>query len=106
MAVFKKVRSRSGSFVFDALLGDEIININLQTVKGKSVDEVCQIMEQLTGHVTFVVIASGKTNERNVENDITHVRTLFSYNPESDEYIPCKELGLFFSKGQILKIHK
>lgn len=86
--------------------GDEIININLQTVKGKSVDEVCQIMEQLTGHVTFVVIASGKTNERNVENDITHVRTLFSYNPESDEYIPCKELGLFFSKGQILKIHK
>lgn len=86
--------------------GDEIININQQTVRGKTVDEVCHIMEQLSGHVTFVVIASGRANERNVENDVTHVRTLFSYNPESDEYSPCKELGLFFSKGQILKVHK
>merc|ERR1712227_861084 len=41
-----------------------------------------------------------------VENDSFNVRTLYDYNPDADEYIPCKELGLFFKKGEILKIHR
>ena len=64
-------------------------------------------MEEITGHVTFVVISKGPPlNERPVENEMFHVRTLFDYNPDADEYIPCKELGLFFKKGEILKIHR
>merc|ERR1712048_871251 len=86
--------------------GDEIVNINTQTIHGKTVDEVCEIMEEITGHVTFVVISNGGPPERSVENEMFHVRTLFDYNPDADDYIPCKELGLFFKKGEILKIHR
>ena len=34
----------------------------------------------------------------------TFVRTLFSYNPNEDEQHPCKEAGLQFSDGDILKV--
>ena len=82
------------------------MNINTQTIHGKTVDEVCDIMENMTGHVTFVVISHGGPPERSVEKEMFHVRTLFDYNPDADDYIPCKELGLFFKKGEILKIHR
>lgn len=31
-----------------------------------------------------------------------HLRALFSYEPEDDLYIPCRELGINFVKGDIL----
>merc|ERR1712227_66540 len=85
--------------------GDEIVCINTQIVHGKTVDEVCEIMEEITGHVTFIVIPT-VSHEKSVENESFNVRTLYDYNPDADEYIPCKELGLFFKKGEILKIHR
>jgi MAGUK p55 subfamily member 5 len=33
-----------------------------------------------------------------------HVRALYSYDPEEDRYIPCRELGISFLKGDILHI--
>ena len=33
-----------------------------------------------------------------------NVRALFSYDPEDDPYIPCRELGLSFLKGDILHV--
>lgn len=33
-----------------------------------------------------------------------HIRALFNYVPQEDIYIPCKELGLGFHKGDILHI--
>lgn len=33
-----------------------------------------------------------------------HLRALFNYSPRDDLYIPCKELGLEFSKGDILHV--
>lgn len=35
---------------------------------------------------------------------MTHIRALFNYVPQDDLYIPCKELGLSFSKGDILHV--
>jgi hypothetical protein len=32
------------------------------------------------------------------------VKAFFDYNPENDPYIPCKEAGLCFQKGDILHI--
>ena len=63
-------------------------------------------MEKIIGNVTFVVISNGGPPERSVENEMFHVRTLFDYNPDADDYNPCKELGLFFKKGEVLKIHR
>jgi hypothetical protein len=33
-----------------------------------------------------------------------HMRALFNYSPQDDLYIPCKELGLEFHKGDILHV--
>jgi len=33
-----------------------------------------------------------------------HVRALFSYDPEEDNLIPCRELGIMFRKGDVLHI--
>ena len=33
-----------------------------------------------------------------------HVRAHFDYDPEDDVYIPCRELGLSFRKGDVLHI--
>ncbi len=33
-----------------------------------------------------------------------HFRALFSYTPQEDLFIPCKELGISFNKGDILRI--
>jgi len=85
--------------------GDEIVCINTQIVHGKTVDEVCEIMEEITGHVTFITIPTSN-HEKSVENESFNVRTMYDYNPDADEYIPCKELGLFFKKGEILKIYR
>jgi len=71
----------------------------------KTLCSVCEIMEDITGHVTFIVIPT-VSHEKSVENESFNVRTLYDYNPDADEYIPCKELGLFFKKGEILKIHR
>ena len=62
-------------------------------------------MEEITGHVTFITIPTSN-HEKSVENESFNVRTMYDYNPDADEYIPCKELGLFFKKGEILKIYR
>lgn len=33
-----------------------------------------------------------------------HVKALFNYDPEDDLYIPCRELGVSFMKGDILHV--
>ena len=35
---------------------------------------------------------------------LIHIRALFNYVPQEDIYIPCKEIGLGFNKGDILHI--
>ena len=34
----------------------------------------------------------------------THMKALFHYDPEDDLYIPCRELGISFLKGDILHV--
>jgi hypothetical protein len=38
------------------------------------------------------------------DGKLVHMRALFNYTPLEDLYIPCKELGLSFSKGDILHV--
>lgn len=43
-------------------------------------------------------------SESTPSSNIRHIRALFNYSPQEDLYIPCKELGLSFSKGDILHV--
>ncbi|XP_033104977.1 MAGUK p55 subfamily member 5-like isoform X2 [Anneissia japonica] len=85
--------------------GDEILEINGQEMKGRSVNEICDIMGSLSGTLTFLLIPSKDTKQQVGEN-VVHVRAHFNYDPDDDEYIPCRELGLSFQKGDILHVIK
>lgn len=45
-----------------------------------------------------------KPIEDGIKEANLHLRALFNYSPRDDLYIPCKELGLEFSKGDILHV--
>ncbi|XP_031622261.1 MAGUK p55 subfamily member 7 isoform X4 [Contarinia nasturtii] len=83
-------------------VGDEVIEVNGINVEGKTPNDVLTILQNSEGTITFKLVPSdGKGGQR--ESKI-RVRAHFDYNPENDPYIPCKEAGLGFIRGEILHI--
>uniref|UniRef100_A0A452HEU1 Protein PALS1 n=1 Tax=Gopherus agassizii TaxID=38772 RepID=A0A452HEU1_9SAUR len=58
--------------------GDEVLEINGIEIRGKDVNEVFDLL--------------------------IHVKAHFDYDPSDDPYVPCRELGLSFQKGDILHV--
>lgn len=102
---------------------DEILEINSIPVRGKTISDVCDMLSEVKGIVSFLIIPNMKyvhmdadTADTNLvtidldQNWLTnsklplHIRALFNYEPEEDFYIPCKEIGLGFLKGDILHV--
>lgn len=82
--------------------GDEVIEVNGISVENKTPADVLSILQNSEGTITFKLVPSfgkGGTRESKVR-----VRALFDYNSSEDPYIPCKEAGLDFKKGDILHI--
>ncbi|KAK3698826.1 hypothetical protein QZH41_016036 [Actinostola sp. cb2023] len=85
--------------------GDEILEINGVNMKGRSVAQVCELLEDMNGTLTFLVIPNNRVGgSLNRQQHAVHVKAHFDYDPENDELIPCRELGLVFRKGAILHI--
>ncbi|XP_015784327.1 MAGUK p55 subfamily member 5 isoform X3 [Tetranychus urticae] len=87
--------------------GDEILEVNGIEMKGRNVNQVCDLLAEMTGTLTFVVaIRDQVTKTTSTENhtQLIHLKALFDYDPDEDVYIPCRELGICFSKGDILHI--
>ena len=85
--------------------GDEILEINGVNVKGKSVAEVCELLADMDGTLTFLLYPSNKSTTRTLPRDReVHVKALYDYDPSEDELIPCRELGLPFRRGDILHV--
>jgi len=85
--------------------GDEILEVNGVEMRGKNVNEVVNILEDMEETLTFTIVARNynKQTQRNLQEKI-FVRAFFKYDGENDDFIPCKELGLSFEKGEILAI--
>lgn len=85
--------------------GDEILDINGVQLRGKNINEVINILEQMNGTLTFKIVTRNynKPIQRNPQEKIV-VRAFFDYDAENDSFMPCKELGLSFEKGEILTI--
>ncbi|XP_012557503.1 protein PALS1 isoform X1 [Hydra vulgaris] len=83
--------------------GDEILEINNQSVKGKNIDEVVELLSELEGTITFVLLPTSIHKDTQFEEGV-FLKALFDYNPKDDQYLPCPELGLPFVKGDLLKI--
>ncbi|XP_055707906.1 MAGUK p55 subfamily member 7 isoform X8 [Phlebotomus papatasi] len=83
-------------------VGDEVIEVNGINVEGKTPGDVLQILQNSEGTITFKLVPSdGKMGQRESK---VRVRAHFDYDPESDPYIPCKEAGQAFQRGDILHI--
>lgn len=85
--------------------GDELIEVNGIRMRGKSVNEVVDILDRMNGNIQCTVITRNynKPLQRNLQEKIL-VKAFFQYDADKDNYIPCKELGLSFDRGDILTI--
>jgi len=88
--------------------GDEILEVNGVEVRGKSVNDVCDMLAGMTGTLTFIIIPGGSTigtqPAARSPSQTVHMKAHFDYDPEEDLYIPCRELGMSFQKGDILHV--
>ncbi|KAL7302713.1 hypothetical protein TKK_0004766 [Trichogramma kaykai] len=97
--------------------GDEVLEVNGVEMRGKSVNDVCDILAGMQGSLTFLILPA--PTQRNNNNNaaragsgggedqpqkVHHVRAHFDYDPEDDPYIPCRELGVGFQKGDVLHV--
>ncbi|XP_048483342.1 protein PALS1 isoform X3 [Plutella xylostella] len=84
--------------------GDELLEVNGVGMRGKSVHEVCQVLGSLTGTLTVLLAPRAAPPRPPPPNRVLHVRAHFDYDPEDDVYIPCRELGISFQKGDVLHV--
>ncbi|XP_037302153.1 MAGUK p55 subfamily member 5-like isoform X1 [Manduca sexta] len=88
--------------------GDELLEVNGVAMRGKSVHEVCQVLGALSGTLAVVVAPRARGRDardaRAPHQRVLHVRAHFDYDPEDDVYIPCRELGISFQKGDVLHV--
>ncbi|XP_023328596.1 MAGUK p55 subfamily member 7 isoform X2 [Eurytemora carolleeae] len=83
-------------------VGDEVIEVNNINVEGKTPNDVLKILQEAEHTITFKLVPSaGKPLLRESR---VRLKALFDYNPYEDKYIPCKEAGLPFVKGDIIHI--
>ena len=105
---------RGGTAEASGLLheGDEILEVNEVPLRGKNVNEVCDILAAMQGTLTLLVVptrqhtsSSGMTlNDSHSASGVMHVKAHIDYDPEDDPYVPCRELGISFLKGDILHV--
>ncbi|XP_021704372.1 MAGUK p55 subfamily member 5-A isoform X3 [Aedes aegypti] len=92
--------------------GDELLEVNGIEMRGKSINDVCTLLSAMTGTLTFLVVPASRPpldptirgGTRTGSCAVLHVRAHFDYDPEDDRYIPCRELGISFQKGDVLHV--
>ncbi|XP_031626872.1 uncharacterized protein LOC116343112 isoform X4 [Contarinia nasturtii] len=86
--------------------GDEILEVNGIGMRGKSVNDVYDLLSAMTGQLVFLIVPACHPPIGGYGRDppVLHVRAHFDYDPEDDLYIPCRELGISFQKGDVLHV--
>jgi len=86
--------------------GDEILEVNEVELRNKNVNEVCDILAGMTGTLTMLVVPTPAAGEENGKTKpaILHLKAQIDYEAEDDQYVPCRELGISFHKGDILHV--
>ncbi|ESN93017.1 hypothetical protein HELRODRAFT_69265, partial [Helobdella robusta] len=115
-------------------VGDQILEINGQTVDGLSLENMQRLVRECRGNVSFKILQTSRSQPMHSEVMMmivtmmvsggdrsslnvapfhsTHsnnartlfVRALFSYDPNTDPYIPSRQAGLKFEVGDILRV--
>lgn len=87
--------------------GDEILEVNEVELRGKNVNEVCEILTRMTGTLTMLVVPIHSINLESTlpaKPAVVHLKAQIDYDAEDDQYVPCRELGISFHKGDILHV--
>ncbi|CAF3038028.1 unnamed protein product [Rotaria sp. Silwood2] len=93
-------------------INDRILEINDEPITGRSLDYVCSLMSNISGLIKFLlapplfsnIIHHNRHHNNNISHQTFYVRALYAYDPYNDPLLPCKELGLLFQRGDILRI--
>ncbi|XP_076681443.1 membrane palmitoylated protein 7-like protein metro isoform X5 [Andrena cerasifolii] len=83
-------------------VGDEVCEVNGISVEGKTPTCVLKILQNSEGTITFKIVPAD--SKGGIRESKVRVRAHFSYKAADDLYIPCKEAGLDFNKGDVLHI--
>ncbi|XP_035661434.1 MAGUK p55 subfamily member 7-like isoform X1 [Branchiostoma floridae] len=84
-------------------VGDEIWEVNGISVRGKTPDEVVQILSNAVGTITFKLVPAD-LDLRPPKDSKVRMKAHFDYDPFEDKNIPCREAGLPFQRGDVLHI--
>lgn len=87
--------------------GDELLEVNNVRIRGKNINEVSDMLANMTGQLVFIISPSNQSTPppaERLQEGTMHVRALFDYDPEEDVYVPCQELGISFRKGDVLHV--
>ena len=91
--------------------GDEILEVNGFEMKGRNVNQVCDLLSEMIGTLTFVIAERDALVDHSPlppgigkESTVINLKALFDYDPDDDVYIPCRELGICFTKGDVLHV--
>ncbi|XP_018349886.1 PREDICTED: MAGUK p55 subfamily member 7 isoform X4 [Trachymyrmex septentrionalis] len=83
-------------------VGDEVCEVNGISVEGKTPSFVLHILQNSEGTITFKIVPAD--SKSGIRESKVRVKAHFSYVAADDPYIPCKEAGLDFVKGDVLHI--
>ncbi|GIY90530.1 MAGUK p55 subfamily member 5 [Caerostris darwini] len=85
--------------------GDEILEVNGLELRGKTVNDVCDIMASMSGTLTFLIVPTQyDIPKQQTRESVIHLKAHFDYEPDDDLYVPCRELGMSFQKGDVLHV--
>ncbi|KAK4336829.1 hypothetical protein RND71_043649 [Anisodus tanguticus] len=83
---------------------EEILEINGIELRGRNLSQICDMLSDMNGTLTFVIAPKDPIRLNMQKSTFIHLKALYDYDPEDDIYIPCRELGICFNKGDILHV--
>ena len=69
--------------------------------------QVCDILARMTGTLTMLVVPVAPHDADSTlpaKAPVVHLKAQIDYEAEDDQYVPCRELGISFHKGDILHV--
>jgi len=82
-------------------VGDEIREINGNSVANQSIEALQKMLREARGSVTFKIVPSYRSAPPPCD---IFVRAQFDYDPGDDDLIPCAQAGIAFNTGDVLQI--
>lgn len=82
-------------------VGDEIREINGNSVANQSIEALQTMLREARGSVTFKIVPSYRSAPPPCD---IFVRAQFDYDPGDDDLIPCAQAGIAFNTGDVLQI--